>query len=532
MKKRLLKLSSLFLSLAMVLSLFCTASLTSNAETNVIYVDATINEDDASTNTYKTLATAVSNATAGTSSAMGTTIMFKSDYTTTSSVSVNKKYITIDLNKHIFTAEGTNAKGIAVSTTGVVIQNGTMRLDASNANNTQYNCIFIDNQNNSKKTTIKNIAFEFVAMPTKSGDLDTNPGALIRNYSTVSNTTNVYNCSFKCNNSVTANASLASLVACSTTSMNFYSCSFDGNGIFSGIQVRANDSNQRGRVGIYNCNFSNVNYLFSKSSGKQSTTDTSIKSQATIYGATVNNAAALCAEPDNVTITAAEHAKMPDLDALTAPYTFDVVCAHSFVDGVCKYCYAPKPTAPTAPAIKMDTGAAMRIDGKTEGIRFSATVDKDALDGFGYEIIDTGMLVAKKEQASADTLTVDNSETVTSSGESIGIGKVVAARYNGITFKDVPEANKYVIYCSLVEISEKNANQKYVARAFIEYKDGEGKTAYIYSDLSDARSIAEVAKLIKDDNKIQPDTGKTYYDSLCSDHKAVVDNWASRLSVN
>ena len=178
------------------------------------------------------------------------------------------------------------------------------------------------------------------------------------------------------------------------------------------------------------------------------------------------------------------------------PKKLVVECNHKYVDGICEYCFAVEPASP-APEIIMDSGAAMRIDSKTEGIRFSATVDKDALGGFGYEIIDTGMLVAKKEQASADTLTVDNSETVTSSGESIGSGKVVAARYNGITFKDVPEANKYVIYGSLVEISEKNANQKYVARAFIEYKDGEGKTAYLYSDLSDARSIAEVSSMIQ-----------------------------------
>ena len=140
------------------------------------------------------------------------------------------------------------------------------------------------------------------------------------------------------------------------------------------------------------------------------------------------------------------------------------------------------------------------------------------------------MLVAKKEQASESTLTVENSEPVTSSGESIGSGKVVAARYNGITFKDVPEANKYVIYGSLVEISEKNANQKYVARAFIEYTDGEGNTAYLYSDLSDARSIAEVASLIQQDGLAKPDDDTVYYNTLCGTHKDVVDFWAGKYS--
>ena len=60
MKKRLLKLSSLFLSLAMVFSLFCAASLVSNAETNVIYVD----QSGATEGAYTALADAVAKAKA------------------------------------------------------------------------------------------------------------------------------------------------------------------------------------------------------------------------------------------------------------------------------------------------------------------------------------------------------------------------------------------------------------------------------------------------------------------------------------
>lgn len=186
--------------------------------------------------------------------------------------------------------------------------------------------------------------------------------------------------------------------------------------------------------------------------------------------------------------------------------------------------------ATTAPTITMDNGAAMRIDSKTEGIRFSATVNKTELDGFGYKVTDAGMLVAKKEQASESTLTVENSEPVTSSGVSIGVGKVVAARYNGATLKTADDANKYVIFGSLVEISEKNANQKYVARAFIEYTDGEGNTAYLYSDLSDARSIAEVASLIRQDGLAKPGDDTVYYNTLCGTHKDVVDFWAGKYS--
>ena len=163
----------------------------------------------------------------------------------------------------------------------------------------------------------------------------------------------------------------------------------------------------------------------------------------------------------------------------------------------------------------------MRIDNATDGIRFSATVDKDALDNFSGTITDAGILVAKEEQASTTTLTVENSETVTSSEVSIGEGKVAAARYSGITFKSVPEANKYVIYGSLVEISESNANQKFVARAFIQYTGTDGKTAYLYSDLSSARSIVQIAKEIQTN-------GDGYYSSLCSTHRDVVNYWASK----
>lgn len=528
MKKRLLKLSSLFLSLAMVLSLFCIASLTSNAETNVIYVDQT----GATEGAYTTLTDAVTKAKEDTTI---NTIMFKSDYTATSAETVDVLNITIDLGGYTYKV-ASSCKGIAATKSGIVIQNGIMLLDASGSTTSQYNCIF---NNGSKALAIKKIKFYFTAMPKGKADSDTNPGGLIRNLAAAANTTNVYDCSFECYSSVTGSPVEAPLVSCSCTSMNFYNCSFDGNGIFSGIQVRGNVDNsqgrQLGRVGLYNCNFKNVNHLFGKSSSKSSL----INSEVTIFGATVNNAIDLKAE-DFVAISATDTAKLvqngQEIEGndfsklLGSPYSFEVVCAHSFVDGVCEYCYAPEPTAPSVPAITMDSGAAMRIDSKTEGIRFSATVDKDALDGFGYEVTDAGMLVAKESIASTETLTVENSVPVTSAGQTIADGKVVAARYNGVTLKTADDANKYVIFGSLVEISEKNANQKYVARAFIEYTDGEGNTAYLYSDLSDARSIAEVASLIQQDGLAKPDDDTVYYNTLCGTHKDVVDFWAGKYS--
>lgn len=514
MKKRLLKLSSLILSLAMVLSLFCIASLTSNAESNVIYVD----QSGATEGAYTTLADAVSNATAG------DTVLFLNDYTATSAETVSIA-ITIDLGGYTYMVRTeSNAQGIQIKKTGVVIQNGKMVLDSKNTqNSTAYYCIF---NYSSGKLTVKNVDFEFISVGSTANGANTDrPGALIRNYGT--ETTEAYNCSFIY--SGTRDFDDAALVASSYGTVKLYNCKFDGNeNKISAIQVRARDTTSNySKISIYNCEFNNVKYLFARNAKLASATN--CNSAITIYGATVNNANALCAEPDNVNITAAEHATMPDLDTLTSPYTFEVTCAHSFVDGVCEYCKAPEPTAPSVPAITMDSGAAMRIDSKTDGIRFSATVDKSELDGFGYEITDAGMLVAKESIASTETMTVENSVTVTSAGQTIADGKVIAARYNGATLKTAEDAGKYVIVGSLVEISKKNANQNYVARAFIEYKDANGNTAYIYSDLSDARSIAKVASLIQQEGLAKPDDNTVYYNTLCGTHKNVVDDWAARF---
>lgn len=514
MKKRLLKLSSLFLALTMVLSLFCAASLTSNAETNVIYVDATINEDDASTNTYKTLNTAVSKAAAG------DTIVFKSDYEANEAVEVNIANITIDFGGYTYTVRNdTSAQGISVKKKGVVIQNGKMELDSINTTKqSSYFCIF---NNQASKMTVKNIDFEFKNVGEANGANADRPGALIRNHGT--ETTDIYNCSFIY--SGTRVFDDEALVASSYGTINLYNCVFEGNeNKISAIQVRARNTAQS-KIGIYNCDFDNLKYLFAKNAKLASTTG--YNSAVTFYGATVNNAAALCAEPDNVTITAGEHATMPDLDTLTSPYSFTVLCNHKYNEatGVCNNCKANKPI------IEMQEGAAMRIDGKTEGIRFSATVstsDHAALQNdLHATITDYGMLVVPKANILNTAMIVENSETSTENNIAEN-PDVVAAKYGTETKPaEVPDTGKIQIVGSLVKIKEENVKKDYVARAYIEYKvQGDETPHYIYSDISDARSIGFVANQIK--NGLGADSG--YYASLCGNHKKVVDDWADKYN--
>ncbi|MGN0114051.1 MAG: hypothetical protein ACI396_01855 [Acutalibacteraceae bacterium] len=175
--------------------------------------------------------------------------------------------------------------------------------------------------------------------------------------------------------------------------------------------------------------------------------------------------------------------------------------------------------------IEMASGAAMRIDGATYGIRFTATVDKAAFDEkvSGGKVTEIGTLIAK-EGTNTDTVTVYNAVEVNDINTTVAYGQIPVAKYpSGIEMQVDDAASKYVIVGSLVEIKDANANQKYVARAYIKYTVD--STEYVmYADaLSDARSIAEVAH-----NIVTANDG--YYASLCTNHKKVVDYWANQYS--
>lgn len=179
----------------------------------------------------------------------------------------------------------------------------------------------------------------------------------------------------------------------------------------------------------------------------------------------------------------------------------------------------------TTAAIEMASGAAMRIDGDTDGIRFTATVDKTAFDETvkNATVTEIGTLIAKSGTA-LDDVVVENAVDTSAGAQALDEGKIPVAKYAaGTTMQDVEGTDSYIIVGSLVEIKDANANQKYVARAYIKYIL-DGKSYIIYaSALSDARSISEVANNIKTAND-------GYYDSLCTAHKSVVDKWAGKYT--
>ena len=171
----------------------------------------------------------------------------------------------------------------------------------------------------------------------------------------------------------------------------------------------------------------------------------------------------------------------------------------------------------TEPTITMDAGASMRIDNKTHGIRFSATVEKDVLDAYtasGATVTEVGTLIAKKE-TSEDKIKIENAVESTE-GNIAENPEVVVAKYANADMQAVEGANVYTIVGSLVELKPKNAEQGYIAKAYIKFKVGT-ETKVVYSNLSDARSIKEVATSAKADTD--------YYSSLCATHKAAIDKW-------
>lgn len=185
-------------------------------------------------------------------------------------------------------------------------------------------------------------------------------------------------------------------------------------------------------------------------------------------------------------------------------------------------------TAYADPTIEMASGAAMRIDGTTNGIRFEASVDKSAFVAIKDKTnIEIGTLIAKYG-TKLDDVVVNNATEVTSSGQNIG-NKIPVAKYaSTTTMADIEGTDKYVIYGSLVGIDDGNATQKYVARAYVKYTDESGEHVLYAKDLSEPRSLAEVAYKLKNDTAVPEGMSGTYYNSLCQTHKDYVDGLAKQ----
>lgn len=180
------------------------------------------------------------------------------------------------------------------------------------------------------------------------------------------------------------------------------------------------------------------------------------------------------------------------------------------------------PTTPDIPKIEMLPGAALRIDGKTEGIRFDATVNTAELKDYTNSvsaIAEMGMLVAKEEYATLDNMILANAKESNEPNANVETNVVKAIYAEDVTLGTYDETHNSIIG-SLVEIKEENTAKNYVARAFIKFENGE----VTYSPtLSDARSVAYVANEFMNDKSSD-------YAKLCDEHKSLISGWADKLN--
>ena len=180
------------------------------------------------------------------------------------------------------------------------------------------------------------------------------------------------------------------------------------------------------------------------------------------------------------------------------------------------------PTTPDIPKIEMLPGAALRIDGKTEGIRFDATVNTAELKDYTNSvsaIAEMGMLVAKEEYATLDNMILANAKESNEPNANIETNVVKAIYAEDVTLGTYNETHNSIIG-SLVEIKEENTTKNYVARAFIKF--GNGEVTYSPT-LSDARSVAYVANEFMNDKSSD-------YAKLCDEHKSLISGWADKLN--
>ena len=180
------------------------------------------------------------------------------------------------------------------------------------------------------------------------------------------------------------------------------------------------------------------------------------------------------------------------------------------------------PTTPDISKIEMLPGAALRIDGTTEGIRFDATVNTAELKDYTNSvsaIAEMGMLVAKEEYATLDNMILANAKESNETNANVETNVVKAIYAEDVTLGTYDETHNSIIG-SLVEIKEENTAKNYVARAYIKFKNGEET----YSPtLSDARSVAYVANEFMNDKSAD-------YAELCDEHKALISGWAAKLN--
>lgn len=158
----------------------------------------------------------------------------------------------------------------------------------------------------------------------------------------------------------------------------------------------------------------------------------------------------------------------------------------------------------------MDAGAGIRLDENNSGLRFKTTVTST---GVG--------LASIGDSLSEGTLITTNKIYTEKHEPTIGDSSIYKVGTDLIKIENNGWYNNQegIYYGSVVNINDYETN--FIARAYVTVKFEDGGTTTIYSEMSDVRSIKEVANAI-----LTTDNGKRYFGTLAVDKQALIKKFA------
>ena len=155
------------------------------------------------------------------------------------------------------------------------------------------------------------------------------------------------------------------------------------------------------------------------------------------------------------------------------------------------------------PTLNTHTGASLRLNKDSAGIRFSGSVEKNVYDQFkiDYQNVNAGIMITPVDNiSSAEDFTVENLES-----NNLQYAKIPAEKWNNTATADTD--GYYGFYCALVNLNPQNILRDFAFRTYFEYTDnGATKTVYGNFNLNDnVRSVSSVAKIVYKDLDSYPE---------------------------
>ena len=155
------------------------------------------------------------------------------------------------------------------------------------------------------------------------------------------------------------------------------------------------------------------------------------------------------------------------------------------------------------PTLNTHTGASLRLNKDSAGIRFSGSVEKKVYDQFkiDYQNVSAGIMLTPAENIlSAEDFTVEYLES-----KKLQYAKIPAEKWNNTATAETD--GYYGFYCALINLNPQNILRDFAFRTYFEYTDN-GTTKIVYGNFNlndNVRSVSSVAKIVYENLESYPD---------------------------